>query len=177
MRQRGIGMAGRAAVRILAVVVCVSAMPASAQTAAPTAADLAAAFAAAGDVSALIAKAKAERKPDQPNFVQPVVTSSGYTLNLEYRWPGLKAPASVHDADAEIFFVVEGTGTAVTGGTLENGKRTNPTNLSGTGIAGGQTRRLSKGDVLFVPASSPHWFDPVDGPLVMLSLHIQKTFR
>ncbi len=173
MSQRGIGMAGRAAVRMMAVVVCVSAMPASAQTPG----DLAAAFAGAGDISALIAKAKAERKPDQPNVVQPVVTSSGYTLNLEYRWPGLKAPASVHDADAEIFFVFEGTGTAVTGGTLENGKRTNPTNLSGTGIAGGQTRRLSKGDVLFVPASSPHWFDPVDGPLVMLSLHIQKTFR
>lgn len=173
MSQRGFGRAGRAAARIMAVMVCVSAVPASGQTPA----ELAAAFAAAGDVSGLMAKARAERKPDQPNFVQPVVKSSGYTLNLEYRWPGLKAPASVHDADAEIFFVVEGTGTAVTGGTLENGKRTSPTNLSGTGIAGGQTRRLSKGDVLFVPASSPHWFDPVDGPLVMLSLHIQKTFR
>lgn len=173
MSQRGIGMA----VRMMAVMVCVSAVPASAQTAAPTAAELAAAFASAGDVSALMAKARAERKPDQPNFVQPVVKSSGYTLNLEYRWPGLKAPASVHDEDAEVFFVIEGTGTAVTGGTLENGKRTNPANMSGTGIAGGQARRLSKGDVLFVPASSPHWFDPTDGPLVMLSLHLQKTFR
>lgn len=157
----------------MAAGVALAAVPASAQTPA----DLAAVFAAAGDVSALIAKAKAERKPDQANFVQPVVKSSGYTLNLEYRWPGIKAAASVHDADAEIFFVVEGTGTAVTGGTLENGTRTNPMNLSGTGITGGQTHRLAKGDVLFVPASSPHWFDPTGGPLVLLSLHMPKTMR
>ena len=137
-------------------------------------ADLAAVFASAGDVSALVAKAKAERKPDQANFVQPVVVSSGYTLNLEYRWPGIKAAASVHDEAAEIFFVVEGKGSAVTGGTLENGKRTNPANMSGTGIAGGQTRRLAKGDVLFVPPSSPHWFDPIDGPFVILSLHVPR---
>jgi mannose-6-phosphate isomerase-like protein (cupin superfamily) len=157
---------------LAAVVTALTGVPASAQSAA----DLAAVFASAGDVSALVQKAKTARQPDQPNVVQPVVKSSGYTLNLEYRWPGLKAPASVHDADAEIFFVVEGTGTAVTGGTLENGKRTNPANMSGTGITGGQTRRLAKGDVLFVPASSPHWFDPVGGPLVLLSLHVQKTF-
>ena len=173
MSQPGIGLAGCAAARMMAIMVCVSAVSASAQT--PV--DLAAAFASAGDVSALIAKARAERKPDQPNFVQPVVKSSGYTLNLEYRWPGLKAPASVHDVDAEIFFVVEGTGTAVTGGMLENGKRTNPANMSGTGITGGEARRLNKGDVLFVLASSPHWFDAAEGPLVLLSLHIQKTFR
>ncbi len=163
----------RMAAWAVAAGVALGAAPAAAQSAA----GLAAVFAAAGDVSALIEKAKATRKPDQANMVQPVVKSSGYTLNLEYRWPGIKAAASVHDEDAEIFFVVEGTGTAVTGGTLENGTRTNPANMSGTGITGGQTRRLAKGDVLFVPASAPHWFDPTGGPLVMLSLHIQKTFR
>lgn len=141
---------------------------------AQTPADLAAIFASAGDVSALVAKAKAERKPDQPNFVQPVVKLAPYTLNLEYRMPGLKAPASVHETEAEIFFVIEGAGTAVTGGALENGKRSNPENLSGTGIVGGDTRRIAKGDVLFVPQNSPHWFSAADGPLVMLSLHVPR---
>ena len=141
---------------------------------AQTPADLAAIFASAGDVSALVAKAKAERKPDQPNFVQPVVKLAPYTLNLEYRMPGLKAPASVHETEAEIFFVIEGAGTAVTGGALENGKRTNPENQSGTGILGGASRRIAKGDVLFVPQNSPHWFSAADGPLVMLSLHVPR---
>ena len=30
-------------------------------------------FAGSADVTAMIAKAKTERKPDQPNFVQPIV--------------------------------------------------------------------------------------------------------
>jgi len=172
MRAGLTGVMTRTAAIVMGAVLGTGLMATPARAQAP--ADLAAVFASAGDVSALVAKAKAERKPDQPNFVQPVIKTSGYTLNLEYRWPGLKAPASVHDAEAEIFFVVEGTGTAVTGGTLENGKRTNPANMSGTGIAGGQTRRLAKGDVLFVPASSPHWFDPTGGPLVLLSLHMPR---
>jgi mannose-6-phosphate isomerase-like protein (cupin superfamily) len=122
-----------------------------------------------------MAKAKAERKADQPNFVQPVVRLAPYTLNLEYRMPGLKAPASVHETEGEIFFVIEGTGTAVTGGRLIDEKRSNPENLSGTGIEGGETRRIAKGDVLFVPQRSPHWFNPADGgPLVLLSLHVPR---
>lgn len=145
-------------------------LPAQAQSAA----DLAAVFASAGDVSALIAKARAERKADQPNFVQPIVKLAPYTLNLEYRMSGLMAPASVHETEAEIFFVVEGTGTAITGGTLAGAKRTNPENLSGTGIDGGRTRKLAKGDVLFVPQNSPHWFSADNGPLVLMSLHLPR---
>ena len=40
-------------------------------------------FAGAGDVTALIAKAKAERKPDQANFSQPIVRLAPYAANLE----------------------------------------------------------------------------------------------
>ncbi len=149
---------------------CLMTTPASAQSGA----DLAAVFAAAGDVSALVAKAKAERKPDQPNMVQPVVTLAPYVVNLEYRMSGLKAPAAVHETEAEIFFVVEGTGTAVTGGRLTDEKRTNAENLSGTGIEGGQSRRIAKGDILVVPQRSPHWFNPSDGPLILLSLHVPR---
>mgnify|MGYP003325630415 CR=1 FL=1 len=72
--------------------------------------------------------------------MQPVVTLPPYTVNLEYRVPGPKAPAAVHETEAEIFLVVEGAGAAVTGGRLEDERRTNPENLSGSGIAGGQRR-------------------------------------
>lgn len=166
MRRTGMRMLAGAG----AVVAGLWVAPVSAQ--AP--ADLASVFAAAGDVSALVAKAKAERKADQPNFVQPVVKLAPYTLNLEYRMPGLKAPASVHETEAEIFFVIDGGGTAVTGGKLVEEKRSNPENLSGTGIEGGQSRRVTKGDILFVPEKSPHWFSPDGGPLVMLSFHVPR---
>jgi mannose-6-phosphate isomerase-like protein (cupin superfamily) len=145
--------------------------------AAQSVADLAAVFASVGDVSALISKAKAERKPDQPNFVQPVVKLPPYTLNLEYRMAGLNAPASVHEQEAEIFFVIDGMGTAVTGGVLQNAKRRNAENSSGTGIVVGEIRRVAKGDVLFVPENSPHWFSPSGGPLVLLSLHVPRPTK
>jgi mannose-6-phosphate isomerase-like protein (cupin superfamily) len=145
---------------------------ARAQTpAAPAGAKL---FASSADVKAMIAKAKAERKPDQPNFAQPIVALTPYSANLEYRVGGVNAPASTHDKDAELFYVVEGTGTVVTGGTLQNERRTNADNSSGTGIEGGNTRKIGPGDVVLVPEKTPHWFTQIDGALVLMSLHLPK---
>jgi mannose-6-phosphate isomerase-like protein (cupin superfamily) len=129
-------------------------------------------FAASADVKAMIAKAKAERKPDQPNFTQPIVTLAPYNANLEYRVAGLNAPASIHDKDAELFYVIEGSGTVVTGGTLQGERRTNADNSSGTGIDGGSPRKIGAGDFVLVPEKTPHWFTQIDGTLVMMSLHL-----
>jgi mannose-6-phosphate isomerase-like protein (cupin superfamily) len=130
-------------------------------------------FESAGDITALIAKAKATRKPDQANFVQPLIQLPPYTVNLEYRVAGLSAPAATHEREAEMFYVVEGSGTAVTGGKLRDERRTNPANLSGSGIDGGTTRSLNKGDLLMVPENTPHWFSPADGSvLILMSLHL-----
>jgi len=131
-------------------------------------------FAGSADVKAMIARAKAERKPDQPNFSQPIVALAPYSANLEYRVGGLNAPASTHDKDAEMFYVVEGAGSVVTGGTLRDGKRTNAENASGTGIDGGSTRRIAVGDFILVPPGTPHWFTQIDGVLVLMALHLPK---
>ena len=129
-------------------------------------------FAAAADVKALIARAKAERKPDQPNFSQPIVSLAPYNANLEYRVGGLNAPASTHDKDAELFYVVEGSGTVVTGGALRDERRTNADNSSGTAIDGGASRKIAAGDWVLVPEKTPHWFTQIDGTLVMMSIHL-----
>jgi mannose-6-phosphate isomerase-like protein (cupin superfamily) len=131
-------------------------------------------FSSAGDVSALIAKAKAERRPDQANHVQPIVRLAPWNANLEYRVAGINANASVHDNDAELFYVIEGSGTVVTGGKLREERRTNAANLSGTGIDGGDRRRIAKGDWVLVPAKTAHWFGEIDGALVMMSLHLPQ---
>ena len=132
-------------------------------------------FASAADVTAMIAKAKAERKPDQPNFIQPIVGLAPYTANLEHRVAGIPAPASVHEREAEMFYVVEGSGTLVTGGTLREEKRTNAENLSGSGIDGGASRRVAKGDWVMVPEKTAHWFTQIDGTLVLMSIHLPNA--
>lgn len=140
-----------------------------AQGGAPAAAKL---FASSADVRAMIAKAKAERKADQPNFSQPIVALAPYSANLEYRVGGLPAPASTHAKDAEMFYVVEGTGTVITGGRLQNERATNADNASGTGIEGGDSRRIAAGDFVLVPQGTPHWFTQIDGALVLMALHL-----
>ena len=129
-------------------------------------------FAGSADVTAMIAKAKSERKPDQPNFIQPIVQLAPYTANLEYRVAGVKAPASVHEREAEMFYVVEGAGTLVTGGTLRDEKRTNAENLTGSAIDGGTPRRIAKGDWVMVPEKTAHWFSQVEGTIVLMSIHL-----
>jgi mannose-6-phosphate isomerase-like protein (cupin superfamily) len=142
------------------------------QPAAQGAAPAAKLFAGSADVTAMMAKAKSERKPDQPNFIQPIVQLAPYTANLESRVAGVKAPASVHEREAEMFYVVEGAGTLVTGGTLRDEKRTNAENLTGSAIDGGTPRRIVKGDWVMVPEKTPHWFSQVEGTIVLMSIHL-----
>lgn len=157
--------------RIRAILCLVSAVSlACAQTAVPV--KLAA---SAADVSALIAKAKAERKPDQANYSQPLLQFSPYAANLEYRVAGLNAAPTVHEKEAEMFYVVEGSATLVTGGKLREEKRTNATNLAGTAIDGGDSRHIAKGDFLMVPENTPHWFTAIEsGALVLMSIHLPR---
>jgi len=142
------------------------------QSAPPVAPPLPKLFAGSADVVAMMAKAKAERKPDQANFVQPIVQLAPYNANLEYRAAGVNAPASVHEREAEMFYVVDGSGTLVTGGKLREEKRTNAENLTGTGIDGGMSRKLAKGDWVMVPEKTAHWFTQIDGTLVLMSIHL-----
>jgi len=85
-----------------------------------------------------------------------------YMVHASHRAAG--GLAEVHELDADIIYVLEGTATFVTGGTPENLKQTAPNELRGTSIRGGETRSLVKGDVLIVPKGTPHWFQDVRGP-------------
>ena len=129
-------------------------------------------FAGAADVTAMMAKARSERKPDQANFSQPIIQLAPYNANLEYRVGSVAAPASVHEREAEMFYVVDGAGTLVTGGALHDEKRTNAENLTGSAIDGGSPRRVAKGDWVMVPEKTPHWFTQIDGTLVLMSIHL-----
>jgi mannose-6-phosphate isomerase-like protein (cupin superfamily) len=130
-------------------------------------------FASSADVQALIARARMQQKPDQPNLVQPIVSLAPYRANLEHR-TGV-GPAAVHEKEAELFYVIDGSGVLTTEGRLVNAKRTNPENLSGASIEGGIARPVAKGDVIFVPEGVPHWFNRVNGELILMSLHVPRS--
>jgi len=72
--------------------------------------------------------------------------------------------AEVHELDTDIIYVIEGTATIVTGGAVVDGRMTDAGEVRGASITGGETRQLSKGDVLVVPSGTPHWFQDVAAP-------------
>jgi quercetin dioxygenase-like cupin family protein len=71
--------------------------------------------------------------------------------------------AEVHATDTDIFYVISGSATFVTGGTVVEAKQTAPGETRGPSIRGGETATLKPGDVLVIPAGTPHWFKAVDG--------------
>jgi mannose-6-phosphate isomerase-like protein (cupin superfamily) len=130
-------------------------------------------FASSADVQALIANAKKIRQPDQPMVSQPIVQLAPYRANLEYR--PVVGPASIHEKEAELFYVIEGAGTLVTGGKLANEKRTNADNLTGTAIEGGTPQAVAKGDFFIVPENTAHWFSEIRSTIVVMSLHVPRS--
>jgi glc operon protein GlcG len=72
----------------------------------------------------------------------------------------------VHTRDADVIYVLDGSATFVTGGTLVDPQATAADEIRGSAIAGGETRTIAKGDVIVVPAGTPHWFKAVQGPVL-----------
>ena len=66
-----------------------------------------------------------------------------------------------HENTNHVFIIVEGEATFVTGGTLVQPKNTAPGQVRAPRVDGGQTYHLTKGDVITIPAKTPHWFKEV----------------
>jgi mannose-6-phosphate isomerase-like protein (cupin superfamily) len=123
------------------------------------------------EIMGLIDKAKADRKGEAPLVAEPILSLAPYRAQLEYR-PGT-SPAAVHEKDAELMIVLQGAGNIVTGGKLVDEKRNNANNLGGSSIAGGHSQTVVKGDMLIVPANTPHQVIPAGGePIVLMTMHV-----
>ena len=61
-----------------------------------------------------------------------------------------------HENQVDVFFVQLGTATLVVGGNMVGGKTTEPHEKRGGRIEGGIRRTLSAGDVVRIPAKTPH---------------------
>jgi mannose-6-phosphate isomerase-like protein (cupin superfamily) len=85
------------------------------------------------------------------------------------------ADAELHDATNHVFIIVEGEATFVTGGTLIEPKQTGPGQTRAKGIQGGEVHQMRKGDVITVPAKTPHWWKEVStGTIGYYAVNLEK---
>jgi mannose-6-phosphate isomerase-like protein (cupin superfamily) len=64
--------------------------------------------------------------------------------------------SELHEGQADIFVVQDGAATVVLGGEIVGGRTTAPGEVRGTSISGGQKHALVAGDVVHIPARTPH---------------------
>lgn len=96
----------------------------------------------------------------------PGTLASGSDNNVSISRRDKAGQSEVHDTETDVFYVMEGSATFVTGGTIVDAKTTAPGQIRGTGITGGTNHMLSKGDVIVIPKGTPHWFKEVPGVIV-----------
>lgn len=142
---------------------------AAAQTPPPPAVDVSAA-----DIRAFINKLPKDRISDLPIRVADV---GGHKVGV---YGVFRPKASVQDAIrhdttvSEIYYMLEGSATLVTGGTLvdERSSGTSPNtkrpNFRGSRIEGGVSRRVGPGDVIIIPGRVPHWWSSLDSDIQYL---------
>jgi len=71
----------------------------------------------------------------------------------------------------EIYYMLEGTATLVTGGKLVEERSTGVSpntgkpNFGGSRIEGGVSRRVVPGDVVIIPGNLPHWWGSLDSDI------------
>ena len=150
---------------ILTLLAILPAISASAQTP-PAATDITAA-----DVQAFIKALPPNAVADKPIRVVDV---GGYHVGLfgVLRPKGTKQEAILHETrTAEVYQILEGSATLVTGGTIIDGKsdgKAKSANVRGPRIDGGVSRHVSKGDFIIIPGRLPHWFSSLDSDLTYL---------
>ena len=71
--------------------------------------------------------------------------------------------AEIHQEFSDLFFVVEGNATLLSGGDLQNGKIVSPGEMRGAAVKNGTSTELNKGDFVHIPAGVAHQLLVADG--------------
>src|SRR5579872_5532506 len=134
------------------------------------------------DVRATIARAPADGILDQQI---KVVDMGKYNVAVGVLHRSAKPAqqgAIDHAQVTEVYHIIEGSGTFVTGGTITNARPIAADNVittilvgpstSGPSIAGGQSRHVGPGDVIVIPPGVAHWFSHVDSDMNYLVVRV-----
>ena len=127
------------------------------------------ALAAIVSTAALVTVAMAAGFPPQVRYVghdkvtaafvkgERVLENDGLTVIANR---GMQRGAEIHATTNHVFIIQDGEAEFVTGGKMVAPKDEGPGQTRGTGIDGGTSHHLTKGDVITIPAKTPHqWKD------------------
>ena len=92
---------------------------------------------------------------------QPLVDLGTHLIQLSYR--EASGEAEVHEHVTDVFVVQSGEATLLVGGRMVDGKMTAAGELRGPSIADAQLKELGAGDVVHIPAGTPHQLLIKDG--------------
>ncbi len=129
---------------------------------------------------AVLKKQIADNVVDQPVKASDVLGGKASVATLHRVKP--EASALIHDYVTETYYILSGSGTFVTGGRLGDAKETDLSKfnagISHTGTRiGGEARRVKPGDIIIVPAGTPHSFSELDGPISYLVYRFEPGTR
>ena len=117
-------------------------------------------YKSAADLAAVLAKAN----PSAAGMKTSAISNTDqYRVNIVHR--DRAAGALAHTGNTELLYILEGSGTVVTGGTIVPAADGKPAS-----IANGISQAFTKGDVIIVPPGSAHWFAKLDVPVTYLEV-------
>ena len=99
-------------------------------------------------------KSLAPKINDQKVATEQLLNAGKYSFMVAHReGSGL---AEYHATQADIFVVQSGEATLVYGGSLVDGKTTEPNEMRAASIRGGQEKKIAAGDVVTIPPKMAH---------------------
>jgi mannose-6-phosphate isomerase-like protein (cupin superfamily) len=128
--------------------------------------------------------------PSRPANTLPnvrVVDAGGHNIGVGvlYRTESQVQPAALHYKVSEVYHIMKGSATFVTGGKMINSKvrpedspqvkQQDGPGETGTAIEGGVSRQVKEGDVIIIPAGTPHWFSKINGSLAYLVIRVDPN--
>jgi mannose-6-phosphate isomerase-like protein (cupin superfamily) len=168
-------MPARLALVLGATAVLVFAPPVAAQIASPPGLP-------AIDVPASVIQAFYDTLPKDRISDLPIRTANAGTHRVlvygAFRPQHMPGPPILHRLQmSEIYYVLEGAGTLVTGGTMTGVQNEDVVSPRGTVIEDGVSRRIGPGDIVIIPGGVPHWWSSLESDIKYLILRPDPASR
>jgi mannose-6-phosphate isomerase-like protein (cupin superfamily) len=111
-------------------------------------------------------------QPD--NKTSELIESGGMQLRVAVQHEKNKvgAPAELHDASDDVYYVLEGSATLILGGKLADPKETDAGEWRSPRIIDGKTFVINKGDLVIVPRGTPHQRSTANKDFTMILIKI-----
>jgi mannose-6-phosphate isomerase-like protein (cupin superfamily) len=133
-----------------------------------------------GEIQSLVEKTASDRVSDQAIRVVSINGEYNVGIGVVHRakTSGAQAGGGIeHSQITEIYHVIEGNATLVTGGSIDNTSEfpadhpvvavLNGPSTRGGPIQNGVSRKIGPGDVVIIPPNTPHWFSEISSDQIV----------